>query len=166
MIPDIELLAEKSPMTAALRKLVQEADFYQTISQNPNPYIRKALREPVVAATDPWAEVMYQSLYLTDDKEDRIVLQEPATQDPTVGILVLKAARIQGESGMVFCGSEEHLQSFISKLPEFEERGEELDEKEFLECLSEAAEAEGLKIIYKQLSPEHGGDLEAEDSEY
>ena len=163
MVPDIELLAETSPMTPALRRLVVEADFYQTISKNHNPYIRKALKEPVVAATDPWADVMYQSLYLTDGREDRIVLQEPASPDPTVGVMVLKAARIQGESGMVFCGTEEQLQSFIGKLPEYEERGEELDEKDFLEALTEAAEAEGLKIIYQQLSPEHGGDEDPEE---
>lgn len=151
-------------MTAALRELVREADFYQTIDKNPNPYIRRALRQPVVAATDPWADVMYQSLYLTDSREDRIVLQEPASPDPTVGVMVLKAARIQGESGMVFCGTDQQLLGFIQKLSEYEERGDELDEKDFLECLVEAAEADGLKIIYQQLSPEHGGDTDPEEA--
>lgn len=159
MIPDIELLAERSPMTPALRKLVQEADFYSTIRKNPNTHLRASLKQPIVSATDPWAEVMYQSLYINDGKgEHRIVLQEPASPDPTVGVMVLKAARLQGDSGMVFCGTDGQLELFISKLQDYELKGDELEEKDFLRCLIEAAEADGLKVIYHQLSPEHGGE--------
>ena len=166
MLPELEILIEKTPMTAKLKELAKEADFYGIIYNDPRPRITASLKEMVVASPDPWSDVMYQSLYLSSDGdfEDRIRLQEPATPDPTVGMMVLKAARLQGESGMVFCGTESQLKTFISKLPEFEKKGAEADlnEKDFLECLVEAAEAEGLKVVFHRLSIEHGGE-EGED---
>lgn len=161
MVPDMEIMLEKSPITARLRALARELDFTLTVKGDPRPRLRAALR--VTASTDPWSEIQYQSLYLTAEGEDRLVLQEPATEDPTVGIMVLKAARLRGESGMVYCGTPEQLQSFAEKLPEYETRGEELSEKDFLECLNEAAVAEGLQVIFERLSPEHGGEEMEED---
>jgi len=162
MLNELEILLEKTPMTAKLRELAEEADFYSIIRHNPRKRIEASLKKAVVASTDPWSDVMYQSLYLSSDghPEDRIRLQEPATPDPTVGMMVLKAARLQGESGMVFCGTESQLKTFIAKLPEFERKGAEADlnEKDFLDCLVEAAEAEGLRVVFHRLSIEHGGE--------
>jgi hypothetical protein len=151
-------------MTAALHQLAEQADFYFTSIRRPRRTLRACLKtSPVVASSDPWSEVEYQSLYMTDDLKNRLVLQEPATKDPTVGTMVLKAARLRGESGMVYCGTPEQLKSFAEKLPTYEERGMELDEKKMLECLKDAAESEGLYVIYLRLSPEHGGEEEEEE---
>jgi len=148
-------------MTAALMDLIVAADYVGTLAGQINRDLREKLREPVVAATDPWSDVMYQSLYLTGDNvEDRLVLLEPPVRDPATGVVVLKAARLRGESGLVFCGPTAQLDRFKSKLAEYEKRGVELDEKEFLRCLSEAAEADGLRVVYEKLSPEHGGEEE------
>jgi hypothetical protein len=164
MAPDLEILLQKSPMTAALRRLAEQADFYFTSIRQPRRALRACLQTTqVIASNDPWSEVEYQSLYMTDDLQDRLVLQEPATKDPTVGTMVLKAARLRGESGMVYCGTPEQLKSFAEKLPEYEERGIDLDEKRMLDCLKEAAESEGLYVIYLRLSPEHGGEEEEEE---
>lgn len=164
MLSDLEILLQKTPLTAKLRELALEADFYNIIHREDRPVITSSLREEVVASTDPWSDVMYQSLYISadGDPKDRIRLQEPATQDPTVGMMVLKAARLQGESGIVFCGTESQLKTFIAKLPAYEQKGDEEDlgDKEFLECLMEAAEAEGLKIVFSRFSIEHGGEEE------
>jgi hypothetical protein len=168
LAPDVEILLEKSPVTSKLWQVARELDFFFTLQGRPRQRIRsslKATRSQVLSSTDPWAEIQYQSLYLTDDTKDRIVLHEPASDDPTVGIMVLKAARLRGESGLVYCGKEEQLKSFASKLAEYEERGADLNEKDFLSCLKEAAEAEGLKVIFERLSPEHGGEAEMEDWE-
>lgn len=158
---ELTLLAERSPVTSTLRDLLLEADFYQTQQGTFNKVVRASLKCPVLAATDPWAEVEYQSLYLIDsDPENRVVLQEPSVKDPMVGVMVLKAARLRGESGMVYCGTPEQLKAFASKLSGFEKISDEenMDEKEFLECLVDAAEADGLKVIYYRLSVEHGGE--------
>jgi len=158
---DVEILVQKSPMTAALRNLLNEVDFASTRLGEVRPQLRAGFKCPVVAATDPWSEVEYQSLYLTDeDPENRIILQEPAVRDPMVGVMVLKAARLRGQSGLVYCGTPEQLQTFAAKLKGFEEISEDenLDEKKFLECLVDAAEQEGLRVVYERLSPEHGGD--------
>lgn len=156
-------MAEKSPITESLRDLLRQADFY-AMKAYVNSGLKPYLKNKVIAATDPWSDVMYQSLYLRDtDPDNRVILQEPAVKDPMVGVMVLKAARLSGDSGMVYCGTEEQLKSFAAKLPEYEERGEELNEKEFLECLLDAAEAEGLKVVFHRLSPEHGGEEEDED---
>ena len=150
-------------MTAALKDLIRQADLYATFSQGTSG-LRDQLKAPVVAATDPWSEVMYQSLYLQDtDPDNRIVLQEPAVKDPMVGVMVLKAARLSGESGMVYCGTPDQLKKFASKLEEYEIRGDELDERKLLECLVDAAEAEGLQVIFHRLAVEHGGEAEEED---
>jgi hypothetical protein len=159
-IRDLEILVQRSPMTAELRDLAKQADFYSTLEDSPSQILRAALQ--VTAATDPWADINYQSLYLQDAKPDadRVILQEPMVKDPMVGVMVLKAQRLSGRSGMVFCGKEEQLKNFATKLAEYEERAEDLNEKDFLECLMEAAQAEGLKVTFKQLSPEHGGEQE------
>jgi len=157
--PDLAILAEHSPQTAALRDLLVTADYVGTLTGRVDRELREKLREPVVAATDPWSDVLYQSLYLTgDDPEDRLVLLEPPVRDPATGVVVLKAARLRGESGLVFCGPTAQLDRFKSKLAEYEKRGIDLDEKEFLRCLSEAAAADGLRVVYEKLSPEHGGE--------
>lgn len=147
-------------MTSGLKFLAMDADFYQTVhgTSDRYPKIRKGAQKPVVAATDPWSEIEYQSLYLTDEREDRIVLQEPSVKDPMVGVMVLKASRLRGESGMVYCGTLEQLKTFNAQLADFEQRGEDLDEKEFLECLVDAAIQHGLKVVYQRLSLEHGGE--------
>jgi len=164
MAPDLEILLQRSPMTAQLRVLAEQADFYFTSIRQPRRGIRACLMtQPVLSSTDPWSEVEYQSLYMTDDLKDRLVLQEPATKDPTVGTMVLKAARLRGESGMVYCGTPEQLKSFAEKLPTYEERGMDLDERDMLSCLKDAAESEGLYVIYLRLSPEHGGEAEEEE---
>jgi hypothetical protein len=162
-LTDLEILLKRSPMTAKLSDLACKIDFHITTQREPNPKVRAAIRAafvatPICSSTDPWSDLQYQSLYITDDFKDRLVLQEPATDDPTVGIMVLKAARLRGESGMVYCGTPEQLKSFAEKLPQYEERGEELKEEDLLDCLSEAAEAEGIKIVYLKLAPEHGGE--------
>ena len=164
-VPDLEILMKKSPLTSRLWEMAKELDFFLSIQGNPSPELRNFLKitqASILSSTDPWSEVQYQSLYLTDGK-DRLVLQEPPSDDPTVGIMVLKASRLRGESGLVYCGTEEQLKSFASKLPEYEERGEELEEKDFLDCLQDAAESEGLQVIFKRLSPEHGGEEMEED---
>jgi hypothetical protein len=162
-IPDIEILAAASPMTQGLRDLVEAADYFESVQGKFRTGLRKACKEQVIAATDPWADIEYQSLYLIDsDPENRIILQEPPVKDPMVGVMVLKAARLRGESGLVYCGTPDQLKDFAAKLPTYEERGEDLDEKEFLECLTDAALENGLKIIYQRLSPEHGGDPDDE----
>lgn len=158
-LTDLEILAANSPMTPGLRSLVEAADFFETIQGRKRWGLRAGFKCPVVAATDPWSEVEYQSLYLIDtDPENRVVLQEPSVKDPMVGVLVLKAARLRGESGVVYCGTPEQLKTFAEKLPEFEKRGEDLDEKEFLTCLVDAIKQDGLKVVYYRLSPEHGGE--------
>lgn len=166
MLTDLEILVEKTPMTSKLKELVSEADFYNMVERVKRPIIESSFRDEVVSSSDPWSDVMYQSLYISAEGNpaDRIILQEPATKDPAVGMMVLKAARLQGESGMVFCGTESQLKTFIAKLPQYEKIGDEEDlkEKEFLECLKEAAESEGLKIIFHRLSVEHGGEEEEE----
>lgn len=164
-LPEIEMLAAKVPLTASLKDLVKAADFDQTFRRNvTRPVLRSALSEKVLAATDPWAEIMYQSLYIKgDDPNDRVVLQEPPAKDPMVGVMVLKAARLQDESGMVYCGTEPQLKGFASKLGEYEKRGNELDDKDLLECLIEAAEAEGLKVIFHRVCELHGGEAEDDD---
>lgn len=162
-VNEIKLLAEKAPRTEALATLIREVDLDQ-ICRGESRVLRPFLKTPVVAATDPWSEVEYQSLYIRgDDPEDRIVLQEPTVKDPMVCVMVLKAARLSGESGMVYCGKPEALNLFAQKLPEYEKRGIDLDEGELLECLAEAAEADGLKVIFQRLSVDHGGqDVEEE----
>jgi hypothetical protein len=171
-IKDLEILVQKSPMTAELRELARQADFYSTVENAPSEILRNSLR--ITAATDPWSDINYQSLYIQqpekaksgegeDEVEDRVILQEPMVKDPMVGVMVLKAQRLSGRSGMVFCGNEMQLKSFASKLAEYEERAEDLDERDFLECLMEAAQAEGLKVTFHQLSPEHGGQEDASD---
>lgn len=164
-IPDLEILVQKSPMTAELRELVKQADFYATLENHPSKILRSALQ--VTAATDPWSDIQYQSLYIQDAKDegDRIILQEPPVKDPMTGVMVLKAQRLSGRSGMVFCGNETQLKSFATKLSEYEERADELDEKDFLDCLMEAAHAEGLRVTCHQLSTEHGG-KEIDDDDY
>lgn len=162
-IPDLEILASKSPITPALREIMETADFHESVQGRERPELRRLFKQPITAATDPWSEVEYQSLYLTDmDPANRIILQEPSVKDPMTGIMVLKAARLRGESGLVYCGTPEQLKNFAAKLQDFETKGDELDEKDFLECLIEAAKADGLKIIYYRLSPEHGGDDDGE----
>jgi hypothetical protein len=79
-----------------------------------------------------------------------------------VGVMVLKAARLRGESGMVYCGTPEQLKTFKDQLEDFEKRGDDLDEKKFLECLVDAAQENDLRVVYFRLSPEHGGDEEDE----
>lgn len=163
MATDLEILVEKSPITARLRDLAERMDFYLTANRTPRQKLRECLKSrQVLAATDPWSDLKYQSLYLTEEgtPEDRLVLQEPAVEDPSVGIMVLKAARLSGRSGMVYCGTEEQLKSFANKLAEYEKRGIDLDEAEMLECLMEAAQAEGLRVIFHRLSEEHGGESE------
>lgn len=169
---DIITLAERSPMTAALNELARQVDFSLRVGHSGRDLpklqqdMSKLAATPVVAATDPWSEVEYQSLYIRgNNPNDRVVLHQPTVRDPMVGVMVLKAARLSGESGMVFCGKPEGLKKFGSKLGEYEKLGVDLDEEEFLECLMEAAESDGLKIIYQQLSPEHGGDEIQEDDE-
>jgi hypothetical protein len=166
-IRDLETLVQKSPMTASLRDLAKQADFYSTLENNPSEILRTSLRESqkLTAATDPWSDINYQSLYLQSPKgeEDRVILQEPMVKDPMVGVMVLKAQRLSGRSGMVFCGNEMQLKDFAAKLSEYEERAEELNEKDFLECLMEAAQAEGLKVTFHQLSPDHGGEEDVGD---
>lgn len=163
-IPDIEILSRSSPMTRDLRDLVEAADYFESVQGRYRTGLRQACKEQVIAATDPWADIEYQSLYLTDiDPANRITLQEPPVKDPMVGVMVLKAARLRGESGLVYCGTPEQLKDFASKLHEYEERGEDLSEADFLECLAEAALANGLKLVYKRLSPEHGGDPDADE---
>jgi hypothetical protein len=159
-IPELEILMKRSVMTAQLRELIKEADYYLTLEKTPSEALRKGGREPVVAATDPWSALEYQSLYLKSNgtPEDRLVLQEPSVKDPMFGVLVLKAARLRDESGLVYSGTPEQLETFKKKLLDFEQRGAELDEKEFLQCLAEAVEAEGMKVIYEQLSELHGGE--------
>lgn len=165
-IQEIRLLAEKSPMTAKLSDLVRQVDFSLRTSGRPDEAFGRISAQPVLSATDPWSEIEYQSLYLRGhDPVDRIVLQQPTVRDPMVGVMVLKAARLSGESGMVFCGKPESLKEFGSKLAEYEKRGADLDEEEFLECLVEAAEADGLRVVYQQLSPDHGGEDIQEDDE-
>lgn len=155
---EIAHLAQHSPMTESLAGLIREIDFCQ-IRSGENRTLINYLRVPIVAATDPWAEIEYQSIYIRgNNPEDRIVLQEPTVRDPMVLVVVLKAARLSGESGMVYCGNPEKLKEFAQKLPEYEKRGTELDEKEFLECLIEAAEADGLRVVFHRLSYEHGGE--------
>lgn len=166
-VRDLEILVQKSPMTAELRELAKQADFYSTIENAPSEILRNSLK--ITAATDPWSDINYQSLYIQDPKktegevEDRVILQEPMVKDPMVGVMVLKAQRLSGRSGMVFCGNETQLKSFASKLAEYEERAEDLDEKDFLECLMEAAQAEGLKVTFHQLATEHGGQEDVSD---
>lgn len=162
-IPDLEILASNSPMTDELFKLVQLGDFFETIQGRVRPKLRQYSKASILAATDPWADIEYQSLYLTDmDPENRVILQEPSVKDPTVGVMVLKAARLRGESGMVYCGTVDQLKEFNGQLPGFEKKAEEMDEKDFLECLVDAASQMGLKVVYYRLSPEHGGDDDGE----
>lgn len=161
---DLEILVAKSPMTPELRELVRQADFFTTSNYHINSSLRQALRCPVVAATDPWADVMYQSIYLTDEDWDdgsRIILQEPPVKDPMTGIMVLKAARLSGYSGMVYCGTPEQLKTFAAKLVGYEKTSmdEDMDEETLLKCLVDAAEAEGMKVIFNRLSEEHGGEV-------
>lgn len=152
-------------MTEALAGLIREIDFCQ-VRTGESRTLRKYLRTPIIAATDPWAEVEYQSIYIRgDDPSDRLVLQQPTVKDPMVLVVVLKAARLSGESGMVYCGSPEKLKEFEQKLAEYEKRGAELDEKEFLECLVEAAEADGLRVVFQRLSYDHGGEETEIDDE-
>jgi hypothetical protein len=159
MCTDLEILLRTSPMTPSLRALAERVDYYNTINRGPRTGIRASLLgEQVVASNDPWTEVQYQSLYIGDDLKDRVVLQEPPVDDATVGVMVLKASRLQGQSGMVYCGTPEQLKSFAGKLAAYEERGQDLSEKDFLDCLRQAAESEGLKINYLRLSQEHGGE--------
>ena len=159
-LPEIKMLAEKSPRTPALQDLIRQTDFALTASGRAGEF-RKYLQTPVVAATDPASEVEYQSLYIQGfDPEDRIVLQNPTSKDQMTCVHVLKAARLSGNSGLVYCGTPEQLQTFAAKLADFEQRGVELDEAELLQCLSEAVEADGMVVIYQQLSPDHGGDEE------
>lgn len=147
MVTDMVILAEKSPMTEQLRALVEDLDFKLACMGGSHLGLRMSL---IHASQEPWADVMYQSLYLKEDADpaDRIVLQEPASADPMVGVVVLKAARLRGCSGFVYCGEPEVLETFNKKLPEYEKRGVDLSEAEFLECLVEAAEQDGLKIIF------------------
>jgi hypothetical protein len=166
IVEDLTILAEKSPMTASLKELIRQVDFFSTSNFVVNSSLRQALKTPVVAASDPWSDIMYQSIYLTDeDPDNRIILQEPPVEDPMTGILVLKAARLSGNSGMVYCGTPDQLKSFAAKLAEYETRSieEDLDEQMLLKCLVDAAEAEGLKVIFDRLSLEHGGDEEEEE---
>jgi hypothetical protein len=161
-INDLEILAANSPMTPELQELIRQADYYATSNYFVCSSLRQALKYPVVAATDPWADVMYQSIYLTDeDPENRITLQNPPVKDPMTGIMVLKAARLAGNSGMVYCGTPEQLQTFAAKLAEYEQRSieENLDEQKLLQCLVDAAESEGIKVIFHRLSEEHGGEV-------
>ncbi len=158
-INEIRLLADKAPPTEVMTRFLVEADYHSIVTRGV-----RILKNKVQAATDPWSEVQYQSLYLRgNDPADRVVLQEPAVQDPAVCVIVLKAARLSGESGMVFCGVPAQLKAFAAKLPEYEKRGVDLDEGEFLECLIEAAEAEGLRVIFQRLSEDHGGEPEDDD---
>lgn len=162
---DILHLAKNSPMTPALSELVREVDFALRTEPNDLPILRenfKALASvPVTGATDPWSEVEYQSIFVRGyDPENRVVLQQPSVRDPMTGVMVLKSARLSGDSGMVYCGKPEQLKLFAEKLPEYEKRGGDLDEEQFLECLKEAAESDGLRVIYDQLSPDHGGEPE------
>lgn len=162
-IPDLEILASNSPMTERLFELVQLGDFYETVQGRVRPQLRKYSKASILAATDPWADIEYQSLYLTDtDPQNRVILQEPSVKDPTVGVMVLKAARLRGESGMVYCGTPEQLKDFNSRLPDFEKQAEDMDEKDFLECLVDAAKQLELQVVYYRLSPEHGGDQDDE----
>jgi hypothetical protein len=158
---ELRLFAEKSPLTGSLKKLLMSAE-YALLVKREKTYkeIDRALTgNAVTAATDPWSEVEYQSLYLIDnDRDHRIVLQQPTVKDPMVGVMVLKAARLRGESGMVYCGTLEQLKLFAEKLPDYEKKGEDLNEKEFLECLVDAAESDGLKVIHHKLSEDHGGE--------
>lgn len=159
---DLEILVANSPMTPELRELVRQADFFSTSNYFVNSSLRQALKYPVVAATDPWADVMYQSIYLTDeDPDNRIILQEPPVKDPMTGIMVLKAARLAGNSGMVYCGTPEQLKTFAEKLVSYEKTSldEDMDEQKLLECLVDAAEAEGIEVIFNRLSEEHGGEV-------
>lgn len=165
-------MAQNSPMTPALNELVRQVDFSLRVGHTGKdlPVLQEKFKTlaatPVTSATDPWSEVEYQSLYIRGhDPADRVVLHQPSVRDPMVGVMVLKAARLSGESGMVYCGKPDGLKKFGSKLADYEQRGAELDEEEFLECLMEAAEADGLKVIYYQVSPEHGGDAISEDDE-
>lgn len=158
-LTDISILAKESPMTDSLRELVLKADYKALLQGSIYHALRSTLKQSVIASTDPWSDVEYQSLYVTDlDNKDRIVLQEPPVKDPMVGVMVLKAARLRGESGMVYCGPPDLLKSFNAKLPEYEKRGEELAEKDFLICLSEAAEHEGLRVVHLKIAVDHGGD--------
>lgn len=159
IIPDLEIMAANSPMTEPLHTLVKAADYYETVQGRIRPELRRAFKIKVQAATDPWAEIEYQSLYLTDeDRENRIILQEPPVKDPMTGVMVLKAARLRGESGMVYCGTPDQLKTFATQLDAFEKQGEEMNEKDFLECLVDVAGQQGLKVIYYRLSMEHGGE--------
>lgn len=162
-VTDLEILASNSPMTEQLFALIQSGDFYETVQGRVRPKLRQYSKASVLAATDPWADIEYQSLYLTDmDPNNRVILQEPAVKDPMVGVMVLKAARLRGESGMVYCGTPEQLKEFNASLEAFESKSEELDEKDFLECLVDAAKQMDLKVVYYRLSPEHGGDPDEE----
>jgi hypothetical protein len=163
---DLQLLAENSPMTPELKELVRRADFYMTSNYFVDNSLREIMKTPIVAATDPWADVMYQSIYLTDEEDgNRVILQEPPVKDPMTGIMVLKAARLSGNSGMVYCGTPEQLKTFAAKLSEYEKLSieEDMDEMKFLECLIDAAESEGIKVIFNRLSEEHGGDTNFEE---
>jgi hypothetical protein len=143
---DLKILLENSPRTPELDELVDQVDYVRYVNGE-----KSTMRSHYVnSATDPWHDMHYQSLYIdvTGNPADRVVLQEPTSKEPMVGVLVLKAARLSGRSGMVYCGTPPALKSFAAKLPIYEERGVDLEEKEFLECLMDAAKADGLRIIY------------------
>lgn len=158
IVPDLEILIRKSPMTPKLKEFCRVVDFREACEGRIHPELRKVLKNKVQASQDPWTDVQYQALYINPEgqPEDRVVLQEPVVEDAMVAVMVLKAARLQGRSGMVWCGTAEQLDVFRQKLPEYEARGVELDEKEFLDCLQEAAIQDGLQVIFSQEGDEDG----------
>lgn len=166
-LPEIKILATHSPRTEKVQELVQAADKRALMDGEKDHKLKVLSFIPVVASTERWANVMYQSLYIRDgDPLNRLVLQEPPSAEPSVCVMVLKAARLSGESGMVYCGTDEQLLAFKDKLPEYEKLAEELDEAHFLECLVEVAKKEfKLNVIYQQISAEHGGDVDDYEDE-
>lgn len=152
---DLELLFSRTPVSEKVRSSLIELSLHDSIAQGKLSTLGDNV---VVAATDPWDEVEYQSLSLRgDDPENRVVLHMPTSQDPVVGTIILKSARMSGEPGLVYCGTKQKLQDFARKLAEYEKRGAELNNFEFLDALIEAAEADGLKIIYHQVEVETQG---------
>lgn len=158
-LDELKILAVNSPSTPSLYALLEDVEMALLSADIKDPEIRAlkrvADRSPVQSATDPWADISYQSLYLDEDSDpaDRVVVQEPASSEPLVGVMALKSARLRGQPGLVYCGPPGRLASFLRKLPQYEERGVELSENEMVRCLEECLEAEGLKIIYRQEVP-------------
>lgn len=155
-VEDLEVILQTSPRTQALQELARVYQFHSELEDWRSPIIEQYL---VNSSQEEWSEVKFQSLYLdltSPDPADRVVLLEPATSDRGSPEMVLKSARLSENLGMVFCGTPEMMNQFIQKIPEYEARGVDLDDDEFLYWLKDAAEADGVKINFMRTAEGEG----------